>query len=698
MIKPDSHHSLITVCVLVFTTAFIPLAQANDDDAESNDLKCRFCPETGGTEERYELGLGYITDDDPEFGDAWGYDDKGYSLIGNAELYHRTGDVGFINLELRDIGLDSSYLNIEGGQQGHYRLNFEYNEISRRSFDSTVTPFRGSSQLSLPAGWVDADSTGNMPQLVNSLRDVEIGHQRERITLGAEWIPSKRWQWDVQIRQDRKTGLSAMAGSFITQASSLPAPVDFVTDEIESTLGYSEKHWHAQVGYYGSLFRNADKALTWENPYTPLSAGADQGQLSLPPDNQFHQLSLAYSYRPSPSYGLSSMLAAGRMTQDEKFVATTVNPNLSVALPRNSLDGEVDTLTGNVRAFYNPWRELRLTSEFLYNDRDNNTPRDNWQQVVTDVFTGSIRRNIPYTFNQQSYRFSADWKANLKNRLSAGVERDIRKRRGQAVERTDEDTGWLKWRLKPGNFAELQVKLSSSSRDGSPFQNLSSIAPPENPRMRQFHLADRDRDQANVHLNLFGSNDMQLGFGIAYANDSYRNSPIGLQSGKQLDFSGSATFRPKEHWYSNVFLTQTRIEASTLNSQSFSSADWRGESEDRITTIGSSTIRTGILGKFDLEVEYSHSRATGDVSVITGAPNPDFPALTSELHVFRSTTTYHFRPDLALRFGYWFELLRTRDWSLDDVTLTTLPGVLHLDQSEPSYKVHVFMLSTEYRF
>ncbi len=629
---------------------------------------------------------------------AWGFDDKGIFLIGNAELHRRTGETGFLDVKLRDIGLDSRYLQAEGGQQGRYSLNFEYNEISRRVYDNTRSPFSGNNNLSLPAGWVDGDSTQTMPTLAPSLNEVEIGFQRERLSLGAQWLPARRWEWDVQVRQDRKRGTGTMAGSFITQTSILPSPIDYVTDEIESSLGYSGKYWHAQVGYYGSLFSNANKALSWENPYSPLTPGADQGQSSLPPDNQFHQLTFAYSYRPSAMFGLSSMIAAGRMTQDDSFLAATVNPNLSAALPRDSLDAEVNTVTGNLKAFYNPWRDLRITAEFLSNDRYNDTARDNWQQIVTDVFAGSVERNTPYTFKQQSYRLSTDWRANRQNRVSVGVERDARTRRGQAVENTDEDTAWLKWRLKPSAIAELLVKLSSSSRNGSDFQNPASITPPENPRMRQFHLADRDRSQANVQLNLYAINDMQLGFGVAYANDDYGNSPIGLQSGKQLDLSGSASFRPREHWYSNIYLTHTQIDSSTLNKQDSSVSDWRGDSQDRITTFGTSTTRRGIFGKFDLELEYSNTRANGDVTVTTGAPNPDFPAMTSEMNLFRSTTTYHMRPDLDLRFGYWFELLHSQDWALQNVAVTTLPGVLHLNQTEPDYKAHIFTVTTEYRF
>ncbi len=667
---------------------------------ESDAPECRFCPDTAGREGRIELGFGKVSNKDPDFSDGWGFSDRGSFLVGNGEYYYRDDDTGYVELVLRDLGLDSRKLALEAGQQGHFEISLDYDELSHRSLDSAVSVYRnpGNSRLRLPAGWVDGDSTQTMPQLASSLRRVDIGHARERLGLGARYLPSRHWSWDVQVRQERQSGTGVMAGSFITQSTLLPAPIDRVTDEIESSLSYQGTEWQTRLAYYGSFFRNQDRALVWDNPYTPLSPGADQGRSSLAPDNQFHQLMLSTHFQPTARLGLSASLASGRMEQDEDFVAATINPNLTTALPRQSLEGRIDTLTANLKLFYKPSAPLRLSAEYLFNERDNETPVDDWQQVVTDVFSGALRSNLPYSFEQQRFRLGADWRLNRQQRLSAGIEQDERKRQNQAVEKTDEQTLWLKWRLRAGRLGDLYLRLATSSRDGSQFENVSAISPPENPRMRQFHLADRERDEARLQYDYSPAERVQLGLGLSYADDSYANSPIGLQSGQQLELNGSLAWQPAEHWHTHLFLSQARIDSSIDNREALATADWQADTEDRINSFGVGVARRQIKGKLDLSLDYSRNRANGDVKVITGAPNPDFPALSSDLDVLRARASYQWRPDWTLHVNYWYEHLQSRNWALDGVSVLTLPNVLHMDQSSPDYRVHVITLSTEYRF
>jgi hypothetical protein len=72
------------------------------------------------------------------------------------------------------------------------------------------------------------------------------------------------------------------------------------------------------------------------------------------------------------------------MTQDETFLPYTINSSLPTQpLPASSLDGSVDTLTGNLRFTSTPIEEVRINASLSYNDRNNQHPRPN--------MTGSVR-------------------------------------------------------------------------------------------------------------------------------------------------------------------------------------------------------------------------------------------------------------------------------------------------------------------
>ena len=61
----------------------------------------------------------------------------------------------------------------------------------------------------------------------------------------------------------------------------------------------------ATLGYQLSMFRNDRDALTWSNPFFPVTSGASRGQLALAPDNQFHQVLGSAGYDITPTIRVS---------------------------------------------------------------------------------------------------------------------------------------------------------------------------------------------------------------------------------------------------------------------------------------------------------------------------------------------------------------------------------------------------------
>ncbi len=117
-------------------------------------------------------------------------------------------------------------------------------------------------------------------------------------------------------------------------------------------MAYATKQLQATVSYLFSSFRNDDTGLTWSNPFFPVVPGATTGQLGLAPDNQFQQIRGTAGYDITPTIRVTGEMAYGRMTQNDGFLAPTVNTILAPTvppLPANSLDGKIDTFTANVK-------------------------------------------------------------------------------------------------------------------------------------------------------------------------------------------------------------------------------------------------------------------------------------------------------------------------------------------------------------
>jgi hypothetical protein len=203
--------------------------------------------------------------------------------------------------------------------------------------------------------------------------------------------------------------------------------VDHVTDQLELSTSYARGPLNASIGYQASLFSNGLDALTWANPFTPVVGGATRAQLALAPDNQFHQISGAAGYVISPKIRASADFAFGRLTQDEPFLPLTTNTTLLAgAVPQASLQGKVESFDGSVRISATPMQHLRVQASYAYNGRENKSPIASYPSVATDMFVGTARSNVAFTFKQNRYKLSADYSGLAKVKLSAGFEENAR--------------------------------------------------------------------------------------------------------------------------------------------------------------------------------------------------------------------------------------------------------------------------------
>jgi hypothetical protein len=185
-----------------------------------------------------------------------------------------------------------------------------------------------------------------------------------------------------------------VSGSFFSTASQLVAPVNEKTDGAELTVAYATKQLQATVSYLFSSFRNDDTGLTWSNPFFPVVPGATPGSSGWRRTTSSSS-SGERRLRLSPTIRVTGEMAYGRMTQNDGFLAPTVNAILAptgAALPANSLDGKIDTFTANVKMTANPMQGLRLTASYDRDSRDNKTPVRSYPTVTTDMIVGTTSR------------------------------------------------------------------------------------------------------------------------------------------------------------------------------------------------------------------------------------------------------------------------------------------------------------------
>jgi MtrB/PioB family decaheme-associated outer membrane protein len=677
------------------------LAQSDEDEGpDTSRWQCRNCPFEYGFIGSILFGPIYVTDDYPEFGNYRGLKDEGFYPGIGIDLVWRNEAGRYLDVYGERLGLESRSLFIEGGQAGSYRVRVGYDEIQHYRAGDTRTIFvgAGTADQTLPDNWVLAGTTEGLTQLDASLRPFDIGRERRILNIGFETASDSPWQYRADVQRTRQEGTFIKGASFIFRAAELAAPVDYETTKFDAGIAYVVDQLRLEGSYNLSMFDNGTEALHWENPFLGIF-GAQIGQMATAPDNQFHQFMLSGSWRYSRYFTLAGQLGMGRIEQDDDFLPTTVNPNIaSPVLPRSNLDGEVDTRVANLRATANFTRSLRGRVQFRYDERDNDSPRDPYVQVVSDTFlTGSVV-NEPYSYERRSVDASLDQRFDWIT-LSGFAKRKEMERTLQEVHETETDTYRVKLRLHPLANFNLSVEGEHSERTND--LDPALLGPEVNPRLRRFHYADREREAVRVTADYALLSNVVAGVYVDIADEDYRDTEIGLSDARTESYGVDLSASIGKHVSVHAFYALERLEADIRGADDNDGAMWRAEQDDDYETLGFGVRFDQLPGKWvraDLNVTYA--TADGDIRIDkdTVQEAPDFPQLETTRFTLEAIAERAIAENLNLRVGWVVGKLTEDDFFRDNVEPGTIPTVLSLGEGTPDRTVHVLSAMLRYQF
>ncbi|HSM12418.1 MAG TPA: MtrB/PioB family decaheme-associated outer membrane protein [Lysobacter sp.] len=701
-----------------------------------------------------EAGVYHVSDDSFRFGRYTGLNDEGVAPLLNLDLIRRAAydsdSAQYWRLQGRDLGLDSRDATLEFGNQGRFGVRLDYNQIPYFRSDSARTIFNGagSNNLTLPGNWVGDGNTVTMTELLPSLRPVDLHTERRQAGLGITGVLSPRWDFSTSYRHETKEGIKSIGGVFGNSGGNpraviLPEPVDYTTQQIDVALRYTTRKLQVEAAYYLSVFSEHEDALVWSNPYTTINGwgpGAGfpdgRGQISLPPDNRFHQFSVNGGYNFSDQTRFSASVATGRMTQDQTFLPYTSIPELAASitqpLPRASLDGRIDTTVVNLRIASRPWPDFSWNVSYRYDDRDNKTPRDEYvyiggdtQLQQTDPTSDRRRYNEPYSFREEQYKADAAYRAFGNVNLSAGVQHKKTDRTYTEREHSDETTYHFGINTQLGERLNGQLRYTHADRDGSTYVGnepfLSGYDPGytatvaggfENlPGLRKYYLANRDRDQISATASFMPTESWTMSASVDQAKDEYNQSEFGLLDSRIDSFTFETVYAPSQLWSAFLFYNREELD-SNQNGRAFRGGgsklaqagdpdqNWSVRHRDNIDSYGAGYKRSLAGTRLDFGIEYLYSKAHSNLDFAAGsalevAPLPRDVTRLNSLNVHG---TFKMRPNTALRLGYWYERYHSTDWSIDGIEPNQLANVILLGETSPDYKVHVVSLSLIYRF
>ena len=692
-----------------------------------------------------ELGLGYVKEDAYRFGRYNGLIDQGPYVIGGvkAKGYDDTGM--FWRLRGTNLGLDSRYLRLDAGVQGKQQFFIEYDQFVDYENDTATTPFvnPGSTELLLPADY-------DVKNLDNYLLPFDQSTERKRLGVGGKVFFKSRWELSGNVSHETKEGIdwigTAMGPSIPdnifkwTNGALLPEPVDFETDKLNATLRYNGQATQMEFAYNGSLFYNNNDSLEWTdpllNPACTCKLGSEgcpprnacgvkearPGRISLEPDNQMHQLSALVTHALSPINRITALASVSHLTQDDAFLPYNADDVVDL-LPQNSPDAEVWLYRGQVKFTSRPTKKLRLSAQYSYDERDNNTDINSYYYHIADGVSGGDvvghpfpRSNSPLSFIRNKLNLNANYYINSTYSLQGGyqyldVERDYT---DNVRETTRENTLTGKLKIRANSEFHVDLYGEIGRRNGSEYRTRLN----ENPKLRVFYMADVEREKTGITINYMPLERLSFSFNTEYWNDDYNESEIGLRHSNQHSAMFDTSYRFSESVSTHVFYNYEEsfinLANENLEAEKGTLDVWDGDILDQIHSFGWGLSVTGLDKKWDAGIDwiYTHSRSNTDLTGYTAPVDLDgnitgpftpieeqpLPDLKTSLSSLQLWTKYHYSDKISYKLSYWYENYHTEDWSVDNLTNDSVSQYLLLGEERLDYSQHVVGLSVNMKF
>ena len=671
------------------------------DQAERPDTSewvCERCPFADGLSGEVAAGPGYVSEDNPDFGNFGGLEEEGVFLALDTDLWYRTPDGRYVLVYGERLGLDSRQLSIEGGQQGRYRLALDWKEIPWIWSDDARTFYQGAgtANQTLPAGWVTGN-TADMTLLRPNLRSLDIGHQRETLRLGAAFTGQSPWRYRVDVQHTEREGNFVKGASFLFTGTELVAPLNDETTLIEAAVGYVRRDWQLEAAYQVSMYEGGDASVRWENPFAPFNGG-DRGELGLAPDNEFHQFVLSGFWRPHRSFNMAGQVAIGRATQDDSFLAPTLNPSLRVQpLPVGSLDGEINTRIANFRMNGHFTDRLRGRVVLRYDERDNSTGQYLFPVVVTDTFVVGPYLNKPYSFERRSAEGALDYRVVRGLTVTATARRQVTDRNFQEVDEATTDLISLSARANPDDRLTLRALVSREERSND--LDPALLDPFENPSLRRFNFAEKDRDVARFAADYAFTERYSAGVFVEFADETYGDTLIGLSEARDRIFGLDLSANFSRHISASAFIAREFLEAEILGADNIVESPWRATTDDEFLTAGVAVDFNQLPGRWTKgSLRFTYAQADGEIEIEKRGDAPLFPDLVTRRFLLEADVERELSDRLSLALGYVLARAREDDFYRDGVGVDTLPNYISLGKVSPDRTVHVFRAMLRYRF
>ncbi len=685
------------------------LKEAKTNKINKDKWLCKYCAVMPNTVAKITANLSNTQNNNGRFATDIGDNNEGVAGDINAEVDKREQGKHY-RLLAKGIGKDNSSVTLLAAKAGSYKAVLNYKTLNQFGHSSALTPYinAGDTSLVLPDNWQRVATTSQVQSELFDKFSKQIERETWQLTIDKQFY--KRWQGYLDIQKQNKQGINSTSGNIMNKVVILPTGIDQNHQQFDLGSYFTYTYGTLLLNYYKSDFSNKRSLINWHSPYSVLFGGANGGQLSTAPDNQFDQLSFFGNYRKN-NLNLQARVNYGQLTQKSAFLPYSNNPLLSTnTLPSNNLNGEIITLSSHIKAQYKIENNWKIILNYYLNDRNNNTESNAYQHVYTDsVVLNDVTLNRPYSFKKTKINLYSQYRFAIGSQLTLGWQLDQRERDLQDRQKTKNEKYWLKVSTRFAYFNAISLELSQELRDGSYYYRTDQTTPVSDElALQKYNQADRKREQAKgklsfnpfSHTETIALANTEMNLQAYFSRDQYQKTDIGLIESKRrgVDLSMSTSFN--KHLSLLIYTHKQWQDNISQGSYWFNDVDWLNRQNDKSDSAGINLVAEKLSdGKLTMGMDYSYSYAIGttQVKTLSLSSSDSHNELVVNAHDIKVYADYIYSPTLNLHLDVLYQQFDEQDWRFE-YNIDRIGNVLGNGLSNYNYDAYRLTAGLTYQF
>ena len=686
---------VLLVCAL-FHVDVLAEYPTNYADVDVSRWKCLLCEFETYSRTTGQLAVAsvFTSDDSDRFGRNGSFEQAGTRSVLDTRMGVNGARGWLLNANARNIGLDSNDIALDIKSRGSLEATVRFQQYRRLTESNALTPFHlTNGRLSLVSNWQRDSQTNGFTSLPTANRLIELATTRRRLesTVNVEVIP--RVRLSLTHRSASKQGVQETFRDGILQSTALPKTIDqeSITNRIQ--VSYRDPRLNATWSRTRSTFDNLEPLLQWESPYrfgllVNESANASSHEhfsdtidikLSLPRNGmlRYHQRRGETETEPVTfRYGLSPQI-------------DDIEP-VHLFAKRNYLSRRLQWTTDLTR-------DVELSASRLVYEFNDFRPTDSLTPALGGLFLAPTRTLRLGDTNRRESELGLNYRPDSGMQVLSRIWSNSIARVNQEIAENQTRGLEIKVAQPIADRWETFSTLRSESRDATEFQAIST----NNPYTRRFHHAELKRRVGSFGLSFLSNkrNDF-VSLAVDLERQDYPESVLGLSTTDIRGLTLGYRLQMGKRVVADGHVGSLRRFTEINGSQSLDlSMPWTYSSDNVVNSAGLKLFFEPINEFVDnLLVNYTFSDGLARMETLFDSSTSFFPDQISR----------HESIDLSVRFAETFgmtveakiyiEKYEASDWSIGNVSQTSLPNVLTMARDNPSYENTLFSVQVNRSF